>query len=781
MKKREKQLEIENNELRSIINNQQNRIQELENIIISVENSRSWKLTKFARFIGEKYRLNRISILNNLYPFKKSISLAKENPVLIKKALFLLKTQGLSYTLTKIRNKIEKLDFLSSSQSQDEKNINLSELLSFIDCKNQDLILNFYKENKLDKPIDIIIPVYNGYEFLPKLFDSIIKNTTLPYRLLIGNDKSPDSRVKEFIENFIENNQSLNIKFIDNKENLGFLKTVNTLTQYAENHLVILNTDTEVPRYWLERLMYPILSKKNIASTTPFTNSGTICSFPDYLVDNSGLYKDLSLKQIDSLFGYIDVESTMIDVPTGVGFCMGMNFNVIQQIGMFDEIYGKGYGEENDWCQRAIQAGYKNVHITNLFVYHKHGGSFLSEDKKRYIEEHYQILLNKFPTYDNQIQTTIKENRLLPIRKLMKVMIDFEYTTQCNILFIDHNLGGGANLYRHRKIESLVQDNNGVICFLYNINKNEYTVEFITKDYKETFAIDDKDDIYKVLSAFKIDDLFVNGLVSFPNVVSMLNEISLLVKDKRFSKVTFPIHDYFCISPNYTLLGENNIYEGVPLDDKTHSEFLKESKGEFKLFCDETNATIWRKAWNHFLDGCSEILCFSHSSEDIILSIYPELDNKLVYIPHSSDDKFDNIYDEKTSNSKKVIGILGNINLPKGREVIHNLVEYIDENNLDIDVVLIGNIDVDISSQHFIRTGSYSRKDVPRLIKKYGITEFLIPSVWPETFSYTTDEIMQLGYPLSVFDLGAPAERVSSYNKGQILPLTGYLEILCQQ
>ena len=38
---------------------------------------------------------------------------------------------------------------------------------------------------------------------------------------------------------------------------------------------------------------------------------------------------------------------------------------------------------------------------------------------------------------------------------------------------------------------------------------------------------------------------------------------------------------------------------------------------------------------------------------------------------------------------------------------------------------------------------------------------------------------MQLGYPLTVFDIGAPAERVKSYNKGKIIPLEGdYIDII---
>ena len=56
--------------------------------------------------------------------------------------------------------------------------------------------------------------------------------------------------------------------------------------------------------------------------------------------------------------------------------------------------------------------------------------------------------------------------------------------------------------------------------------------------------------------------------------------------------------------------------------------------------------------------------------------------------------------------------------------------------------------------------GKYSRPQLPGLLEKYGVSVILIPSVWPETFSFTTSEALLLGYPVICFDIGAQAERV---------------------
>lgn len=698
-------------------------------------------------------------------------------PLLIKKFFLICKNEGAKTAFEKFINKVQKIE---TNKKQENIMININQILSNIGKNNIKEIQQFYSKNPLDTPIDIIIPIYNGYEFLEKLFESILRNTTLSYRLIIGNDNSSDERIIPFLENFTANNNGIKIIYENNKENLGFVKNINKLIKQANNHFVILNTDTELPDYWLERLMYPILSNNKIASTTPFTNSGTICSFPNYL-ENNEIYKNLKLEEIDSFFKYIDINNTRLEIPTGIGFCMGMNFNVVKEIGVFDEIYGKGYCEENDWCQRAIQAGYKNIHVTNLFVYHKHGGSFLSEDKIRYIENNHKILLKRYPDYDEQVQKIIQNNDLKEIREFIRLLLDFAYNENGNILIIDHDLGGGANFYRDQKIKNNLKNKKKLILLEYNYHTDSYKITFFSETIKKKYIAENYTVLSNILEYISIEEIFINGLVSFVDVPKILDYI-IKLKNSGKAKLIYPVHDYFSISPDYTLLDEGNKYSGVPNDLKKHEQFLKKSTYEFKLLCQETDISLWREKWGNFLKNCDEILCFSHSSEEIMLTAYPFLTQNLVYIPHDISGTFEEIYSKrkKKSEKSKIIGVLGNINLAKGSLVLKELVEYIDKNKLEIKIVLIGNIDNEIKSDNFIKTGGYKKEEVPELIQKYEIDEFLIPSIWPETFSYTTDEIMQLGYPLTVFDLGAPAERVKNYAKGRVISLDeDYLKILC--
>ncbi len=274
----------------------------------------------------------------------------------------------------------------------------------------------------ITKPIDILIPIYNGKEYVLNLLNSIINNTSLPYRLIICNDNSSDNSIKEYLNLFKKEHPNQDITIIHNKENLGFIKTINKLSEMAKNHFIILNSDTKVPPFWVERLIYPILANDKIASVTPFSNAGSICSFPEIDKDNE-LFEKLDLEILDSYFQYVNYENCLFELPTAVGFCMAINKDTWQEIGGFDESFGKGYGEENDWSMRALKLGYKNVIAPNLFIYHKHGGSFKNKEKKILMEKNTNLLIKKHPEYPSLVVNFFKKDPLKILRILMKIKI----------------------------------------------------------------------------------------------------------------------------------------------------------------------------------------------------------------------------------------------------------------------------------------------------------------------------------------------------------------------
>lgn len=231
--------------------------------------------------------------------------------IVVKVTALLANQQRIKLAGIKLQRFLVPLSFQPRPDSAD-KIVNNPNYAGWYNTIHRFLSESFIPQLTVDTPIDIIIPIYNGYDYLTTLLPSVLKNTRLPHRIILFDDASPDPKVVRYLEELRDTYD--HIVLIRAAHNLGFVGAVNTAYQQVNNHFVILNQDTEVPEYWLERLMYPIIKYHDVASTTPFTNSGTICSFPTFLEDNP-LFKGLTVDQLDNFFNGSILPTIMLKFP----------------------------------------------------------------------------------------------------------------------------------------------------------------------------------------------------------------------------------------------------------------------------------------------------------------------------------------------------------------------------------------------------------------------------------------------------------------------------------
>lgn len=606
-------------------------------------------------------------------------------------------------------------------------------------------------------PVDIIIPVYNGFQYFDALFASVGR-TNVKFRLIVIDDCSSDERIVPYLKNKLS--QFPGHIFIQNESNLGFVSSVNAGLSVSEGDVVLLNTDVELPPEWLERLIAPIWLDRTVASVTPFTNSGTICSFPVFCEDNT-LLPGLSVGEEDSLFRYYAPRYQ--DVPTGVGFCMAMSRRALDVVGKLDDIaFKRGYGEENDWCRRAVKSGFRNVHVTNLFVFHNHGGSFLSEEKQRLMRDNALRLLEKHPEYDLEVS---RYCRLDPVQ-IYRLQALRDYITALDVpsvIFFSHNLGGGADYYLKGKREKILSQGFKIVQISYD-RRNWFEVGLYFSEYYVAEQMRSYDKFVSLVHDIRA--IIVNELVTFPNLFVELEKIQDLAKTKS-ADLIFMFHDYYAVCPSYNLISDRGEFCGVPLGEHCSRCLEGNAYANFEGVNSSININTYRDQWKQFFQSCSKIVFFSKSSIDLYSKAYP-LTGSETLEPHSVE-LFPEVHRSVRKDNVLRIGVAGSIAFIKGENVIRQLVDRIEKSGREIEICIIGTADT-LQERPCLRiTGMYERNELPLKALWEYIDIFFIPSICPETFSFTTHEIISMGYPIAVFDLGAPADRVSSYSKGLVI------------
>lgn len=258
--------------------------------------------------------------------------------------------------------------------------------------------------------VGVVVPVYNGLEHLKVLIPSLFRNTDIPHKFVFVDDCS-GAEAADFLKEAVKGRDDCIL--LRNEKNLGFVRSVNRGAEKALescSSFVMLNSDTEVPSGWLGLLMQPILDDEKISSVTPLSNRATVFSFP--FIDsekNDRFLKEFGVDGINKAIRSSAVDK-YIDIPTGHGFCMAISGKVWKKIGGLNaQLFGRGYGEENEWSLRAELDGYRNVLIPSLYVAHHEKGSFTNKEREANCASALDIITVMFPSYSSRVHNYVRE------------------------------------------------------------------------------------------------------------------------------------------------------------------------------------------------------------------------------------------------------------------------------------------------------------------------------------------------------------------------------------
>ena len=215
----------------------------------------------------------------------------------------------------------------------------------------------------------IVVPVHNAPRQLARCLTAVKRTLPTGIRVILLDDASTDSAIPEIMQRY---DREWIIRSWS--ENAGFVETANRGIELAgRDDVLLLNSDTIPAGDWFTRMVSAGRSDRDVASVTPWSNNGEIVSLPEFCRPAPVPDSPQSWAEACSAAG----SPVYPELPTAVGFCMWMSRQAIEDVGFFDTgVFGRGYGEENDWCMRASRAGWRHILCDDAFVAHEGGASF---------------------------------------------------------------------------------------------------------------------------------------------------------------------------------------------------------------------------------------------------------------------------------------------------------------------------------------------------------------------------------------------------------------------
>ena len=614
--------------------------------------------------------------------------------------------------------------------------------------------------------VDVIIPIYKGYDDTLACIYSVLNSPNeTAYELVVINDSSPDVELSAKLRQLSEIGL---FTLVENDSNSGFVKSSNKgMKAHLDRDVVLLNSDTIVYGDWLDRLHTHIIQNPDVSTVTPFSNNATICSYPFPNADNPQKL-EIDYADLDEIAS--DINKGMYrDIPTGVGFCFYISRDALSKLGYFDEdAFGMGYGEENDFCMRAHESGWRNIVAADVFV--RHTGEVSFGDKAIGNKSNaLKVLLERYPDYLFKVNTFVNMDMLRDERcRLDLARLKRTIKGNC-ILFVTHTKGGGIEKHIRDMAGLLEKENVSVIVAR---PSGEYgdciSVDMLDRlDIPNINNLDlllDQEDIVTIFMELGVKHMHIHSLVGFSEQsFSAITEISNMLG----IRYDYSFHDYTPICPRVHLYDGTNSYCGEK-GIETCRNCIRDNGTPFG----KVDIVQWRMDWEKFIGGARKLFTPSQDAAKRIAGYFP--DETIDVRPHFEPivDSGETIHRDK--NEPLNVAIIGAIGPHKGSAQLLLLAKNANDRNLPIHFTIIGYTDLleFESLPNVTVTGKYATEEEAVLaIQAEKCHVAMIPSVWPETYCYTLSIAVRAGLFPVVFDIGAPADRVRELSWGMVLPM----------
>ena len=628
----------------------------------------------------------------------------------------------------------------------------------------------------------VVVPVYRGLETTMLCLARVLE--TVPNRtpVIVVDDAGPEPELSAALDELARKRR---IRLVRNARNLGFPASANAgLVAAGSRDVVLLNSDTVVPPGWLERLRDAAWSAPDIGTVTPLSNDATILSYPR--VDSvQKPPPEAMLDRVDRLAAKANGTS-VVDIPTSVGFCMYIRADCLAETGLFrEDIFAQGYGEENDFCLRARHLGWRHVAATGVFVGHIGGQSFRAA-RAHLLRRNLTLLERLHPGYHDLIARHVaadplaEARRRLDLARWRSLRVARSRPGSGSVILITHDEGGGVE--RQIRVRARALSAQGLRpIILRPASDGGCLVEPAGED-TDIWRSDFPNLRYRIPE--QLPELVALLRRERPEHVELHHQLGhhhalLSLADLLDVPMDIFVHDYATICPRVTLVTTSDRYCGEP--EAVQCEACVADLGS--RLREEISVAGLRRRTASDMAAARLVVFPTGDTEKRLRRYVPSLRGAV--IPWEADAPDLGSAGPTGSGTKlgrqpangarrRRVAIIGAIGTEKGYDVILDCARDAARRDLPLEFVVIGYTHDDM---RLIDTGR--ARITYRFLPDRAVAEItaqsadiaFIPSIWPETWCFALSDAWAAGLKAAVFDIGAQAERVRATNNGWVLPL----------
>lgn len=642
-----------------------------------------------------------------------------------------------------------------------------------------------------EPPITVAVPVYGGADDVRRCIESVLSTVSegrTTSQLLVIDDASPDPAVEKYVRSLGQDpSHRVAIRALRNPSNYGFVGTVNRAFHESPGDVVVLNADTIVTPGWLDRLRDAALSRPDVATVTPLTNFGSLATLPAEVTDSF----DLNGQDPDVAGAADFVEAASLrlrpEVISGVGFCMYVRREAIDAVGVLDErAFGKGYGEEVDFCLRAGRAGFVHLVEDATFVLHRGGGSFGDEREER-LKAASTRLHSRYPFFRPANLAERRDDPLAPTFAAFKLALAPRDPDRPHVLYLMHSspgATGGTEKHVAALRDSLSdsfdfstlypEESSFLLRTFWRGSEGPVEHEFLVPAAAR--KAEDVDDRNAGFALRCVLDLFDFDAVHIQNIIGY-SLAPLRVLGDFDGPVVYSLRDQFLACPHHWLLYRNEEACGVPGDLGVCATCLPLTKQlPFEQLLEH------RDAVREHVGMLDHIVVASENSADYLLRVYDIAPDRFEFIEHGTlaptTERVDHVDVERIWREPLRVAFAGQGRKKKGIDIVQWLADEFRED--EIEVHHFGE-EYGETSANLITHGRYDNRWLPELLELSGMHVVLLPGQYAETFGHVMTESMLAGLPVIGVQYGALAERIYRYGVGWTIDpddLTGIANLI---